>query len=109
MPLKRIYSGRVMLVGDATGAVDPWTGGVINLGFHSAETAAKVAVEAIKSVNNGNGSDLDLRIYQDNMKETFKILRFKGNLLKFVMWCYNHKLTCPQWERFLLRHTFPIV
>ncbi len=27
----------------------------------------------------------------------------------FLIWCYSHKLTSPQWERFFLRHAFPMV
>lgn len=109
MPLKQIYSNRIMLVGDAAGAVNPWTGGGINLGFKCALNAATSATEEIWANGAGNGRKLNLKGYQDKMETTLRVLRFKGKILRFFNWCHDHKLTSPQWERFILRHTFPMV
>jgi geranylgeranyl reductase family protein len=109
MPLKQIYSGRIMLVGDAAGMVDPWTGGGINWGFRSARAAAKAAHSILKQPHMGNNGRLELKLYQENMKNNLKLLRFKGTLLNLVIWCYNHKLTSPRWEQFMLKHAFPNV
>ncbi len=104
MPLKQIYSGRVMLVGDAAGTVNPWTGGGIILGLKSAKNAARAAFEILKTKNNKN---LSPDIYQEHMKNTMKILQIKGKLVKFSVWCFQHKLTSPQWERFIIKHITP--
>jgi geranylgeranyl reductase family protein len=109
MPLKQIYSGRIMLVGDAAGMVDPWTGGGINWGFRSGAAAANAAHLTLTNPKVCNGYKVDLKIYQENMKNTLKRLRFKGNLLRVVIWFYTHKLTSPVWEQFILKHAFPNV
>jgi digeranylgeranylglycerophospholipid reductase len=44
----RLHGDGVMVVGDAAGFVNPLTGGGIYLGMRSAETAAQVAIEALR-------------------------------------------------------------
>ena len=96
-----------MLVGDAAGVVDPWTGGGINLGFQSAAAAAEAASIIINANHNdiGNGNGQNLNIYKEKMRIILKNLRFKGNLLNLIIWLYDHKLTGPMWEQFFLKHT----
>jgi geranylgeranyl reductase family protein len=109
MPVKQLYSNRIILVGDAAGTVNPWTGGGINLGFECALNAADAAAEELQSNNNGHSLELNLKVYQDKMEATLRVLRFKGKILRFVNWCHDHKLTSPLWERFFIRHTCPMV
>lgn len=46
---RKIYTDRVMLVGDAAGHVKPLTGGGIYVGLSCAQLAAEVAVDALRS------------------------------------------------------------
>ncbi len=108
MPLKQVYSGRIMLVGDAAGMVDPWTGGGINWGIRSSKAASRSAQNVLNGAPS-NSTRVDLKCYQDDMKNSLKTLRFKGMMVKFVIWLYNHKLTSPSWEQFILKHAFPNV
>lgn len=60
-PLKKTYSDRVLLVGDAAGFINPVSGEGIYYALVSGEMAAKVAAEAIE---NNDTSEQFLSTYQ---------------------------------------------
>lgn len=50
-PVKRTYTNGLMVVGDAAGQVEPFTGGGIHVTAHCARIAGEVAAEAIEKEN----------------------------------------------------------
>lgn len=50
-PVQRTYTNGLMVVGDAAGQVEPFTGGGIHVTAHCARIAGEVAVEAIEKEN----------------------------------------------------------
>ena len=50
-PVKRTYADSLMVVGDAAGQVEPFTGGGIHVTAHCARIAGEVAAEAIEKEN----------------------------------------------------------
>jgi digeranylgeranylglycerophospholipid reductase len=50
-PVKRTYTDGLMVVGDAAGQVEPFTGGGIHVTTHCARIAGEVAAEAIEKEN----------------------------------------------------------
>jgi len=67
-PLKKTYSNRLVLVGDAAGVINPLTGEGIYYAMSSGEIAANVVSEAIESEDT---SENFLSRYQDDWKKDF--------------------------------------
>ena len=67
-PLKKTYSNRLVLVGDASGVINPLTGEGIYYAMSSGEIAANVVSEAIESEDT---SENFLSRYQDDWKKDF--------------------------------------
>lgn len=64
---RKIYTDRVMLVGDAAGHVKPLTGGGIYVGLSCAKLAAEVAVDAL----GGEPTAKKLRVYERAVMKRF--------------------------------------
>jgi geranylgeranyl reductase family protein len=108
-PLREVSSGRIILVGDAAGMVDPWTGGGLNLGFKCARQEADSISSMLASENHDGRNRRNQTFIKSNINEILKWYRMKGAILKILVWCYNHKLTIPPLERSILRYAFPKV
>jgi len=67
-PLKKTYSNRVLLCGDAAGLINPLTGEGIDYAMYSGQMAAEVAYEAIK---NNDVSERFLSKYEKKWKKEF--------------------------------------
>lgn len=80
-PLDKIYSERILLVGDAGGFVDPWTGCGIELGIESAESAAKTCKRAF---DKSDFSELSMSRYQDSLRPTLRNLRFRSKAISLL-------------------------
>ncbi|MCK4366671.1 MAG: geranylgeranyl reductase family protein [Thermoplasmata archaeon] len=79
--LEKIQSGRVMLVGDAAGFVNAWTGGGIPPGIYSAEKAAETCLEMIE---NDDFSEKASRRYPSRCRSAFRNLRFRTKLVEIL-------------------------
>ena len=80
-PLQRVYSERVLLVGDAGGFVNPWNGCGIDLGVESAKHAGDVCKMA---VDEGNFSRPFLSKYEELMSPVLTKLTFKSNAIALL-------------------------
>jgi len=65
-PIKRTFSNRLLIVGDAAGQVKPTTGGGVILGGICASIAGRVASEAVK---HGGFEEAFLRLYEELWKK----------------------------------------
>ena len=65
-PIKRTFSNRLLIVGDAAGQVKPTTGGGVILGGICASIAGRVASEAVK---HGRFEEAFLRLYEELWKK----------------------------------------
>ncbi len=80
-PLEKAYSERVLLVGDAGGFVNPWTGCGIDLGVVS----GKAAADACKSAfDEEDFSEQSLSRYQVSLAPVLRNLRLKSNAIAFL-------------------------
>jgi len=80
--IKKTYTNRVLLVGDACGFVNPYSGEGIYYGMISGEIAAGVISDSIEA---GDCSEHFLSKYQMKWKEDFgKELKIFSNSVKFV-------------------------
>lgn len=80
-PLDRVYSERVLLVGDAGGFVNPWTGCGIDLGVESAKSAGEVCRMV---VDEDDYSRRSMSRYQDAMGPTLTRLRFRSSAISLL-------------------------
>jgi len=76
-PIKRTFSNRLLVVGDAAGQVKPTTGGGVILGGICGAIAGKVAVEAIK---HGRFDGTFLRSYEQSWKKEL------GKEFRHMLW-----------------------
>lgn len=104
-PLDRIYGHRVLLVGDAAGFVNPWTGAGIELGLESAEQASQVALRCCRR---GDFSEASLREYQARCLGILRPLRLRARFIRFVKWMMDHRLGAEIHYRLLLRTLAPL-
>lgn len=79
--LDKIQSGRVMLVGDAAGFVNAWTGAGIGPGVYSAEKAAETCLEMIE---NDDFSEEASERYPGRCKSAIRNLRFRSKLIEIL-------------------------
>jgi digeranylgeranylglycerophospholipid reductase len=100
-PLRKIFSDRVLLVGDAAGFVNPLTGAGIETGLASAEHAAAVARHALDA---GDFSDGVLREYQSRCNWLLRSMNLKARLLGVMDYFVTRRLDSHQADRFVLRH-----
>ncbi len=80
-PLDKVYSERTLLVGDAGGFVNPWTGCGINLSVESAKNAGEVCRMV---VDEGDFSEKSMSRYQEIMGPTLTRLRFRSNAISLL-------------------------
>jgi geranylgeranyl reductase family protein len=79
--LEKIQDGRVMLVGDAAGFVNAWTGGGIGHGIFSAEKAVETCSEMIE---NDDFSEKMSQRYPQGCRTEMRNLRFRSKLIEIL-------------------------
>lgn len=79
--LDRIQDGRILLVGDAAGFVNAWTGGGIGPGVFSAEKAVETCLEMVE--NDDFGERMSQR-YPQRCKSEMRNLRFRSKLIEIL-------------------------
>jgi flavin-dependent dehydrogenase len=96
-PLRRMSKGRVLLVGDAAGLVDPFTGGGIDLGIGSGELAAEACRVALEEADLGL-----LERYDRAAAPIARSLRTKARLVNLATRLMEHGLDSPGADRAVL-------
>lgn len=79
--LDRIQDGRILLVGDAAGFVNAWTGAGIGPGVFSAEKAVETCLEMIE---NNDFSERMSQRYPQRCKSEVRNLRFRSKLIEIL-------------------------
>ncbi|MGQ9583292.1 MAG: NAD(P)/FAD-dependent oxidoreductase [Thermoplasmatota archaeon] len=104
-PLRQIYSKRVLLVGDAAGFVNPFSGAGIDMGMDSAELAAEVCRQACEL---GKFSGGTLRRYQELCEPLLRRLRAKARLVSLARFFLERGLYSDASMRFFVRRLAPL-
>jgi geranylgeranyl reductase family protein len=96
-PLPILHSGRVLVVGDAGGLVNPFTGGGIELGLESGERAAQASHRALE-----RGDISLLSSYQEAMRPVIRGLVTKTRLINLAVGLMDKGLDSPVADRVAL-------
>ncbi len=100
MTLRRIYSERVLLTGDAGGFVNPWTGAGIDEGIVASANAAVVCKEAVDSQD---FSAERMSRFQRLCAEQMRRISWRGSWVKVLDRIMPMDAEFPFWVRFLVR------
>jgi len=98
--LPRICGERVLLVGDAGGFVNPWTGCGIELGILSAEKAAETCVHALE---NNDFSLEEMSRYEKGLKPYLRNLRFRSSVIALLDDLIPEQFEYPTIAEFIIR------
>ncbi len=104
-PLRRIFSRRVLLVGDAAGFVNPLSGAGIDRGIASAEHAARVCSEACEL---GDFSEALLRKYEELCAPVLRRLRAKARLVSLARFFFERRLYSRVSMKFFMKRLAPL-
>lgn len=99
--LPRISAKRVLLVGDAGGFVNPWTGSGIELGLFSAEKAARACIHMIEC---NDFSDSAAEMYSRSCRTNMRNLSFRSKLISLLDNHTPSSFVLPRFSRDLVKH-----
>ncbi|MEM2870572.1 MAG: NAD(P)/FAD-dependent oxidoreductase [Thermoplasmata archaeon] len=104
-PLRRVYSDRVLLVGDAAGFVNPLSGAGIDRGMISGEFAARVCARACEK---GDFSQSALSEYQILCAPMLRKLRAKARVVDLAHYFFRKNLYSDVSIKFFVKRFAPI-
>lgn len=97
--LPKIYSRRLVLVGDAAGFVNPISGGGIGLALASAKKAADACVNAVRK---NDFSPEFLGAYQSSCRKEIEFIKKQRRYADFFSWLIRNRLVSARSAKLLL-------